>query len=65
VVGTTNDPATPFAAAQRTAERLDDSVLLTYEGEGHGVVGNGVSCIDDAVATYLVDLEPPDEGTTC
>jgi pimeloyl-ACP methyl ester carboxylesterase len=65
VIGTTNDPATPFAAAQRTAERLDDGVLLTYEGEGHGVVGNGVNCIDDAVATYLVDLEPPDEGTTC
>jgi len=65
VVGTTNDPATPYAAAQRTAERLDDGVLLTYEGEGHGVVASGVSCIDDAVATYIVDLEPPPEGTTC
>jgi pimeloyl-ACP methyl ester carboxylesterase len=65
VVGTTNDPATPFAQAERVAESLDDAVLLTFEGEGHGVVGSGVDCVDDAVARYLVDLEPPDDGTTC
>jgi pimeloyl-ACP methyl ester carboxylesterase len=65
VVGTTNDPATPYAQAQRVAESLDDAVLLTYEGEGHGVVGNGVACIDDAVAAYLVDGETPDDGTSC
>ena len=65
VVGTTNDPATPYAQAQNVAEALPDAVLLTYDGEGHGVVASGVECIDDAVATYLVDLEPPDEGTTC
>jgi pimeloyl-ACP methyl ester carboxylesterase len=65
VVGTTNDPATPYAQAERVAEALDDAVLLTYEGEGHGVVANGVGCIDDAVAAYLVDLQAPDEGTTC
>jgi pimeloyl-ACP methyl ester carboxylesterase len=65
VVSTTGDPATPYEAGVRTAERLESGVLLTYEGEGHTVVGNGVSCIDDAVARYLVDLEPPEDGTTC
>lgn len=65
VVGTTNDPATPYDQAVRVADAIDGAVLLTYEGEGHGVVANGVACIDDAVATYLVDLELPDEGTTC
>jgi pimeloyl-ACP methyl ester carboxylesterase len=65
VVGTTNDPATPYAQAERVAETLDDAVLLTYDGEGHGVVASGVPCIDDAVAAYLVDLEPPEDGTTC
>jgi hypothetical protein len=65
VVSTTGDPATPYEAGVRTAERLDSGVLLTYEGEGHTVVGNGVPCIDDAVARYLVDLEPPEDGTTC
>jgi pimeloyl-ACP methyl ester carboxylesterase len=65
VVSTTGDPATPYEAGVRTAERLATGVLLTHRGEGHGVVGTGVSCVDDAVATYLVDLEPPDDGTVC
>jgi pimeloyl-ACP methyl ester carboxylesterase len=65
VVSTTNDPATPYEAGVRTAERLESGVLLTHEGEGHGVVGSGVPCIDDAVTTYLVDLEPPEDGATC
>jgi len=65
VVSTTNDPATPYEAGVRTAEKLTTGVLVTYEGDGHTVVGNGVSCIDDAIATYLVDLEPPEDGLTC
>jgi pimeloyl-ACP methyl ester carboxylesterase len=65
VVSTTNDPVTPYEAGVRTAERLETGVLLSYEGEGHGVVGSGVSCVDDAVARYLVDQEPPEDGTTC
>lgn len=65
VVSTTNDPATPYEAGVRTAEKLATGVLVTYEGDGHTVVGNGVSCIDDAIATYLVDLEPPEDGLTC
>ena len=60
-----NDPATPYEAGVRTAERLESGVLLTYEGEGHTVVGNGVACVDDIAAAYLVDLEPPEDGTTC
>jgi pimeloyl-ACP methyl ester carboxylesterase len=65
VVSTTNDPVTPYEAGVHTAERLETGVLLTHEGEGHAVVGGGVPCIDDAVARYLVDLEPPEDGTTC
>ena len=65
VVSTTNDPVTPYEAGVRTAERLETGVLLNHEGEGHGVVASGVPCIDDAVARYLVDLEPPEDGTTC
>ncbi len=65
VVSTTNDPATPYEAGVRTAERLESGVLLTYEGDGHTVVGNGVECVDDAAAAYLVDLEVPEDGLTC
>ena len=65
VVSTTNDPATPYEAGVRTAERLVSGVLLTYEGDGHTVVGNGVDCVDDIAEAYLVDLEVPEDGTTC
>lgn len=66
VVSTTGDPATPYEAGVRTAEKLESGVLLTYEGEGHGVVfSSGVSCVDDAALTYLIDLAPPDDGTSC
>ena len=64
-MSTTNDPATPYEAGVRTAERLASGVLLTYEGDGHTVVGQGVECVDEIVASYLVDLEPPEDGTTC
>jgi hypothetical protein len=64
-VSTTNDPATPYESGVRTAERLATGVLVTYEGDGHTVVGNGVPCIDDLVASYVVDVEVPEDGTTC
>lgn len=65
VVSTTNDPATPHQAGIDTADRLANGTLLTYEGDQHGVVGYGVPCIDDAFASYVVDLEAPPEGTIC
>jgi pimeloyl-ACP methyl ester carboxylesterase len=65
VVSTTGDPATPYEAGVRTAERLESGVLLTYDGDGHTVVGNGVACVDDAFAAYLVDLQVPEDGLTC
>jgi pimeloyl-ACP methyl ester carboxylesterase len=65
VVSTTGDPATPYEAGVRTAERLESGVLLTYDGDGHTVVANGVSCVDDIAEAYLVDLEVPEDGTTC
>jgi pimeloyl-ACP methyl ester carboxylesterase len=65
VVSTTNDPATPYQAGVNVAENLESGVLLTYEGDGHTVVGNGVPCVDDIVVTYLLDIEPPEDGTTC
>jgi pimeloyl-ACP methyl ester carboxylesterase len=65
VVSTTGDPATPHAAAVRLSEALESAVLLTKDGEGHGAVNDGDPCIDETVATYLVDLRPPAPGTVC
>jgi pimeloyl-ACP methyl ester carboxylesterase len=65
VISTTNDPATPYESGVRLADQLESGVLLTHEGNGHTVFGDGVDCIDSAVATYLVDLRPPEHGTRC
>jgi pimeloyl-ACP methyl ester carboxylesterase len=65
LVSTTGDPATPHEGAVQVAATLESGVLLTYDGEGHGVVGYGVPCVDNAVVGYLVNLDPPADGTTC
>lgn len=64
VIGNTGDAATPYEQAERVADTLETGVLLTHEGEGHTSYGTS-SCVDDAVATYLIDLSPPAEGTVC
>ncbi|UZN03968.1 alpha/beta hydrolase [Cellulomonas sp. S1-8] len=65
VVGTTNDPATPYAWAERLADLLSSAVLLTFEGEGHTAYGRSNQCIKGAVDTYLLTGTPPAEGTRC
>jgi len=65
VVGTTNDPATPYVWAQSLAKTLSSAVLLTFKGEGHTAYGNGNACLDDAVNAYLADGTVPEDGLTC
>jgi len=65
VVSTTGDPATPYENGVAVADQIPGAVLVTNEGEGHTVVGLGKPCIDDLAVAYLVDLEVPDDGTTC
>jgi pimeloyl-ACP methyl ester carboxylesterase len=66
VIGTTNDPATPYQWAQSLSRQLTGSVLLTFAGDGHTVYADGRStCVDDATNGYLVDLKVPAAGTVC
>ena len=65
VVGTTNDPATPYQWAEKLAELLSSGVLLTYQGEGHTAYGSSNHCIADAVDTYLLGGDAPAPGTRC
>lgn len=65
VVGTTNDPATPYAWAESLAGTLDSGHLLTYEGEGHTAYGRSNACIADAVDAYLLEGTVPADGTRC
>ena len=64
VIGTTSDPATPYAWAQNVASTFAQGVLLTRRGTGH-VAMLSSSCIRGLVATYLVNLTPPAPGTVC
>ena len=50
---------------QPLAEQLESGVLITYNGEGHTVYGNGVSCIDDLVDDYFVKGVVPDSDPNC
>ena len=65
VIGTTNDPATPYAWAQALAQELSSGVLLTHVGEGHGVYGLGNTCATSAVDDLFLDGTPPKAGTRC
>lgn len=65
VIGTTNDPATPYVWAQGLAEQLESGVLVTYEGEGHTAYGRGSECIDAAVGAYFVDGVVPSTDPKC
>ena len=60
IIGTRNDPATPYANSVDLARRLPGSALISYQGDGHTVYASGgVSCVDDQVNRYLIDRTLP------
>ncbi len=64
VVGTVNDPATPYAQTAKLATMLGVGHVLTWEGEGHTAYPQ-TTCIRAAVDSYLITLSVPQEGTRC
>ena len=65
VIGTTNDPATPYASSVSLAKQLSSGVLITHKGEGHTVYNQGVSCIDDVIDAYFVGGIVPATDPMC
>ena len=65
VVGTTRDPATPYAWAKALASQLDSGVLVSRDGDGHTGYHSGNPCVDRAVESYLVDGKVPQDGLSC
>jgi len=64
VVGTTHDPATPYASAQVLTRQLASATLLTWNGEGHTAYPK-TSCVTRAVDTYLFTVRVPRQGASC
>ena len=64
VVGTKNDPATPYEQTAKLANMLGTGVVLTWEGEGHTAYPE-TRCINSAVNAYLISLTVPKVGTDC
>jgi len=64
VVGTTNDPATPYKQAQSLAEQLSSGQLITYVGEGHTAYGTS-KCVERIVDDYFLTGAVPASDPRC
>lgn len=65
IIGTVHDPATPYSWAVSLAEQLDSGYLLTYDGDGHGIVGGVSRCVDAVVNEYFLTGELPSAPAVC
>lgn len=64
VVGTTGDPATPFAGTKVMAESLEEGLLLTVVANQHtGYSAN--ECAQETIDAALIKEKMPEAGTTC
>lgn len=64
VVGTTNDPATPFEWAEALASQLSQGRLLRHEGDGHTAYGEN-PCTTRIADAYLLTLTLPAGQLKC
>ncbi len=65
MIGTTRDPATPYAWAKALARQLDSGVLVSRDGDGHTGYNAGNDCVDEAVHAFLLEGTVPDDGLSC
>ncbi|MGZ6637689.1 MAG: alpha/beta hydrolase [Solirubrobacteraceae bacterium] len=65
VIGTTDDPNTPYANARTAARRLGNAGLLTHQGYSHASPLDPSACVTRAISAYLVDHVTPPRGTVC
>ena len=65
VVGTTRDPATPYAWAVALADELASAVLVTRDGDGHTGYNAGNDCVDKVIEDYLVNGKVPAADVDC
>jgi pimeloyl-ACP methyl ester carboxylesterase len=64
VVGTINDPATPYAQTAKLANMLGNATVVTWQGQGHTAYPQ-TTCIRNTIDAYLINQTVPAAGTTC
>ncbi|MFC0112768.1 alpha/beta hydrolase [Kibdelosporangium aridum] len=64
VISTATDPVTPQAGTERAAQQLPSAVLISWQGGGHGALGQS-PCATDAVRAFLGDGKVPAAGMAC
>jgi len=65
VLGTTNDPATPYQQSVNLAKSLDNGHLVTWNGSGHTAYGRSNSCVSNTVDDYFVKGTVPAKDPHC
>lgn len=65
VVGTTNDPATPYKWAVTVSQTLQNGHLVTYTGEGHTAYNKSNACVNSAVDNFFVNGTVPATDPKC
>lgn len=65
VIGTTNDPATPYKWAVNLAKLLQNSRLISLDSDGHTGYNRGSACVDQTVEKYLISGEIPAQNLAC
>jgi pimeloyl-ACP methyl ester carboxylesterase len=65
VVGTTNDPATPYVWAKALAKELQNGHLVTYAGEGHTAYNKSNACVNNTVDDFFIGGTVPNTDPLC
>ncbi|MGV8969567.1 MAG: alpha/beta hydrolase [Microbacteriaceae bacterium] len=65
VIGTSNDPATPYSWAVSLAEQLSSGVLVSVEGEGHTAYNGDNVCVNQVVDNYFLVGSIPATDPRC
>lgn len=66
VIGTKYDPATPVQWATGLSRAITNSVLVTFNGDGHtAYLEPGATCVNRIVDAYLVNGLSPEPNTVC
>ncbi|GAA3531717.1 alpha/beta hydrolase [Amycolatopsis ultiminotia] len=64
VAATAADPVTPEVGTTRAADQMPSAVTVTWQGAGHGALGES-TCVTAAAQAFLIDGKVPESGTLC